>query len=417
MTDRYAVFRLPDVRRALVSKFFLTLGIQMQRVVVGWQVFQLTHDPLALGMIGLAEALPYIACLLWAGHQADRRDQRRLILLAESGLLACAVALWALARTPLTTPAPLYLVLALTGVCRSILWPATTAYVDATVPKAIYVQAAGWNSTQWQVGAILGPLVGGWLYAAHGVAWAYAGVAGWLALAVCYARRLTPRPSRKIDACASVPFSEWAELLEGVRFVLARQVILAALALDLFAVLFGGVSAILPIFAERFQVGAVGLGALNAALPAGALAMALYQAHRPLFHRTGLALFAGVALFGAFTVGFALSPWFWLAACCLAAAGAADNISVVIRASILQAMTPNHLRGRVSAVNGFFIGSSNEIGAFESGVAAKLLGAVPSVIVGGCLTLVCVAVTAWRAPFLRRLMLHDVDSAPSPPVL
>src|SRR3989338_1814931 len=318
MTARCAVFRLPDVRRALVSKFFLTLGIQMQRVVVGWQVFQLTHDPLALGMIGLAEALPYIACLLWAGHQADRRDQRRLILLAESGLLACAVALWALARTPLTTPAPLYLVLALTGVCRSILWQATTAYVDATVPKAIYVQAAGWNSTQWQVGAILGPLVGGWLYAAHGVAWAYAGVAGWLAWAVGYARRLTPRPSKR-DAGANVPFSE---LLEGVRFVLARQVILAALALVLFAVLFGGVSAILPIFAERFQVGAVGLGALNAALPAGALAMALYQAHRPLFHRTGLALFAGGALFGAFTVGFALSPWLLLAACCLAAGGA-----------------------------------------------------------------------------------------------
>lgn len=410
MTDRYAVLRLPDVRRALASKFFLTLGIQMQRVVVGWQVFQLTHDPLALGLIGLAEALPYIACLLWAGHQADRRDQRRLILLSEGGLLVCAVAFWALARTPLATPAPLYAVLALTGVCRSLLWPATTAYVDAIVPKAIYVQAAGWNSTQWQVGAILGPLVGGWLYAAHGVAWAYAGVAGWLALAVWCARRLNPRLPKHKAALEDDPF------LEGVRFVLARQVILAALALDLFAVLFGGVSAILPIFAERFQTGAVGLGMLNAALPTGALAMALYQAHRPLFHRTGLALFTGVALFGLCTIGFALAPTFWLAALLLAAAGAADNVSVVIRASILQAMTPNPLRGRVSAVNGFFIGSSNEIGAFESGVAAKLLGTVPSVILGGMLTLVCVAVTAWRAPFLRRLMLHDVDSAPSPPL-
>ncbi|MBI4227385.1 MAG: MFS transporter [Candidatus Omnitrophica bacterium] len=402
--DRYAVFRIPDFRRALGSKFFLTLGLQMQRVIIGWQIFQLTHDPLALGLVGLAEALPYMGCLLWAGHQADRLEKRRLILVAEGGLLICAVAFWWLARAPLATPAPLYLVVGLTGLFRSLLWPATAAYVDAIVPKAIYAQAAGWNSTQWQLGAIVGPLLGGWLYAAAGVAWAYAGVVAWLALAVWYARRLAPHPPENRDGSRTVPISRG--LWEGVRFVMSRQVIVSALALDMFAVLFGSVTAILPFFAERFQAGAVGLGLLNAALPAGALVMALHQAHRPPFHRTGLALLLGVALFGAFTIGFALAPWFWLAALCLAVAGAADNVSVVIRASVLQAMTPNRLRGRVSSVNGLFISSSNEIGAFESGVAAKLLGVVPSVLIGGCATLVCVAVTAWRAPSLRRLALQ-----------
>jgi len=243
--------------------------------------------------------------------------------------------------------------------------------------------------------------------------WAYVGVAVWLALGVWYAGRLTPSP----PATPLEETSGLAGLLGGIRFVFSRQVIVAALALDMFAVLFGGAVAVLPIFAERFHVGSVGLGILTAALPAGALGMALYQAHRPPFRRTGRALLAGVTLFGLFTISFALTPWFWPAALLMAAAGAADNVSAVIRVQILQALTPNPLRGRVSSVNGFFISSSNEIGAFESGVAAKLLGTVPSVIIGGMLTLVCVAVTAWRAPRLRRLRLHDVDSAPSPPVV
>lgn len=407
-TDQYAVFRLPDFRRSLASKVFLTLGLQMQQVIVGWQVFQLTHDPLALGLIGLAEALPYMACLLWAGHQADRREKRGLILLAEGGLLLCALAFCALSRMPLTSAAPLYLILGCSGVCRSLLWPSTAAYVDAVVPKAIYSQAAGWNSTQWQVGAIVGPLLGGWVYATAGVAWAYAGVMAWLVLALWFARRLTPRPA--VDAPKES--TTLARLLGGIRFVLSHQVMVAALALDMFAVLFGGADGILPLFAERFQAGAIGLGILTAALPAGALIMALYQAHRPPFTRTGRALFLGVSIFGLCIIAFALAPWFWLAALCLAAAGAADNVSVVIRASILQAMTPNHLRGRVSSVNGFFISSSNEIGAFESGVTARLMGVVPSVVFGGCLTLVCVAVTAWRAPELRRLSLRTQVAPP-----
>ena len=408
--DPYAVLRIRDFRLALASKFFVTLGIQMQSVVVGWQIYQLTKDPLALGLIGLAEALPYIGCLLWAGHHADRSEKRRMILWAEGGLFLCALGFLALSKS--RSPWPLYGVIGLTGVCRSFLWPSATAYVDMTIPQAIYSKAAGWNSTLWQVGAILGPALGGWIYAVSDASHAYIAVVASLGLALWFATRLAPKPA----VARTSEESGWTGLLGGIRFVFSHQAIVGALSLDMFAVLFGGAEALLPIFADRMQVGSSGLGLLRAALPAGALVVALYQSHRPPCRRTGRALLIAVSLFGLCMVLFPLSHLFSLSLLLLAAAGAADNVSVVIRASILQAMTPNRLRGRVASVNGFFVGSSNEIGAFESGVAAKFLGVVPAVILGGMMTWVCVLVTAWRAPALRGLRLQYDPVAGEPTV-
>lgn len=406
MADTYAVLRIRDFRLAMASKFFATLAVQMQSVVLGWQIYQLTKDPLALGMIGLSEALPYMACLLWAGHHTDRSEKQRLIVGAQGGMLVCALGFLTLTLMKVSSPWPIYAVIGLHGVCRSFLWPATAAYVDMTVPQAIYSQAAGWNSTLWQVGAILGPLAGGWLYAAFDAPWAYLGVVLAFVVAVWFANRMGARPPSPVTE----DVSEFESILEGIRFVWSRQAMLAALSLDMFAVLFGGATALLPIFADRLGVGSSGLGMLKAALPAGALIMALYQAHRAPFAQTGRAMLLGVAVFGIGMMLFPLSSVFWASLLILAVSGAADNISVVVRASIVQAMTPNRLRGRVSSVNGLFISSSNEIGAFESGVAAKLLGVVPSVIFGGAMTLVCVLVTTWKAPGLRRLRLA------SPPV-
>ena len=403
------MLRIRDFRRLLLSRFFITLGLQLQSVVIGWQIFRMTADPLALGLVGLAEALPYMACLLWAGHQTDRQEKRTLILFAEGGLVSCAGIFAMLTWVGLESPWPLYVVIGLTGLCRSLLWPSSAAYVEITVPKAIYSRAASWNSTLWQVGAIVGPLVGGWMYAAFDAVRAYLGAAVFLAIGLWHAARLRPLPPSPTQRDES----GWESLLGGIRFVFSKQTILAALTLDMFAVLFGGAVALLPIFAERFQVGPVGLGVLRAALPGGALLMALYQAYAPPFRETGRAMLMGIACFGVCMALFAISPWFWLSGLWLGLAGAADNISVVVRASILQAMTPDHLRGRVSSVNGFFISSSNEIVAFESGVAAKLLGVIPSVVVGGVLTVITVLVTAWRAPALRRLQLRPDGHAPT----
>lgn len=401
MSDAYAVLRIRDVRLFLVSKFFITLGTQMQRVIVGWQVYLLTKDPLALGLIGLAEALPYMSLLLWAGHQTDRSEKRRLMVFAQMGFFGSALALFGLSSAQVATVWPIYVAIGTFGVARSFSWPSSTAYFDTTVPKESYSQAAGWNSTLWQIAAILGPVLGGGIYAMGGAPLAYAGVALILAVGVWFSCRLTSQP----PGHTSATLSSRQELREGIRFVLSRPALVGAMSLDMFAVLFGGAVALLPIFAERLNVGSSGLGLLTAAPAVGALGMALYQSHRPGFHRTGEALLTGVFIFGLCMILFPLSPWLWLSWVLLAASGAADNISVVIRASILQATTPNHLRGRVSSVNGLFITSSNEIGAFESGVAATLFGVVPSVMLGGLLTWACVFITAWKVPELRRLRL------------
>lgn len=424
--DAYASFRIPAFRAFIASLLAMTLAVQIQGVVVAWQVYALTRDPLSLGLVGLAEALPFLAIALPAGQWADRHDRRRIAVGAIAVLVACAVALFALTATGALVPRPggaapralvwlVYAVLGVSGVARAVLQPARQALAADLVPIALYPNAVTWRSTVWQGGSVAGPALGGLLFALAGATWAYAVDALLLVLAVACMARVVPAHARPRTGAAAAK----GGILEGVRFVLREPVVLAALSLDLFGVLFGGATALLPVFtAEVLQVAPVWLGWLRAAPACGAVLMAFALAHLPPMRRPGLVLLAVVALFGLTVIGFALSRDPWLSFGLLALGGCVDAVSVVIRSTLLQVRTPPALMGRVMAVNSIFIGSANEIGAFESGVAASWLGTVPSVVLGGVATLVVVAVIGVLSPQLRALRdLHSTpvrDDAPAP---
>jgi len=373
---------------------------EAQIVVVGWQVYEITRDPLALGLIGLAEALPFIATALYAGHIADRADRKRIALAGTFSLLLSAIALLAFTLMHMLNIWPIYAVIFLSGIGRSFTRPAVQALSADLVPREIYSNAVAWRSSTWQFAAVFGPAVGGLLYGFAGAAAAYAIVCVFMAIAIVAIAwiRYAPQP-----AAAQQTISVGESLAIGLRFVWNEPVVLAAMTLDLFAVLFGGAAALLPIFAHMLGAGPQGLGVLRAAPAVGSFFMGLYLAHRPPIRRAGATLFVTVAIFGVCIIAFALSTSFYLSLAILTFSGMADQISVVIRGTLIQIATPAHLLGRVAAVNGIFIGSSNEIGAFESGLAARIMGTVPSVIFGGAMTLVVVAVTAILSPKLRKL--------------
>lgn len=407
--DTYAALRIPRFRRYIIALFALTVGLQIQGTVVGWQIYDLTHDPLALGMIGLAEALPAIGLSLFAGHFADLHDRRRIALRSLAVLVVCAASLWLLAlpsagaamlaaRARVTA---IYAVIVVTGVARAFLQPARQALSVELVPRELFPNSITWRSGSWQVAAVLGPALGGLLYALGGSALGYAIGTVMLVLASLVLFSIRHRSPLR-DLAAREPMS--SSLTSGLRFVFAEPVLLGALTLDLFSVLFGGATALLPVFAaEILHAGPQGLGLLRAAPAVGAVITSIVLAKRPPFQRTGRSLLIAVAGFGLCTIGFALSRDFFLSLSLLAVGGAFDMVSVVIRGVLLQLRTPEEMLGRVSAVNQIFIGSSNEIGAFESGIAAKIFGTAPSVALGGLATLAVVATVAWRVPVLRKL--------------
>jgi MFS family permease len=405
--DPYAVLRLVPYRAYLLMRLFTLMAIQIQVLAVGWQVYQLSHDPLALGLIGLAEAVPAIGVALWAGHAADIYDRKRILLLSNVAFLICMVVLyvlsWDFARPWLVhTLLPLYGVIFASGIARGFFSPAASALVAEIVPRHLYGNSSAWNSSVWQGCSVAGPVCGGLLYGFCGVAATYLAAVVSLAIGVVFTAMIT--------APKTVPKAAREKILTsitaGLRFVWHNQIILSAMAMDLFAVFFGGAVALLPIFAaEVLHVGPQGLGLLRAAPGIGALAMAVYLAFRPITKGAGRAFLLNVAGFGICMITFALSKSFVLSILALALSGAFDSVSVFIRSTIYQLLTPNSMRGRVSAVNYIFIGSSNEIGEFESGVAAKLLGLIPSVIFGGSMTLIVVVTAAIKAPKLRQLDL------------
>jgi MFS family permease len=397
--DPYASLRFPEYRAYLASMVVVFVATQIQSTVLGWQVFALTGDPLSLGLVGLSEALPFLALTLLGGWAADHLDRRMLSLASLAVVGMSGAWLLVLSFSPPTSALPYYGAQAVAGLGRAVFRPAGQALGTELVPREHYHNAASWRSSLFHSAMILGPAAGGLLIAfggprlAFGVVVALTGV-GLLALA-----SVAPRPRA---AARSGPVLE--QLTDGVRFVFREPLILGALSLDLFAVLFGGATALLPVFAkEILHVGEVGFGFLRAAPAVGSVAMSLALARFGHFGRAGRVLLWSVAGFGVTWIAFAFSRSYALSLGLLALGGALDGISVVLRSTLVQTFTPQEKMGRVAAVNSFFIGSSNELGAFESGVAARLLGTVPSVVVGGVLTLVTVGVVAWRAPALRRL--------------
>ena len=400
----------------------MTLAIQIMSVSVGYFVYELTGDPLMLGFIGLAEAVPAIGIALYAGHLADKMNRRNILVACVATLLLCAVALLVIALYQYNMPrnnllAGIYLVMFCTGIARGFFSPTNFAFLPQLVPKELLPNAITWNSSTWTAASITGLGIAGLLYGFAGVTAAFGVMVGLCVVALGIVLSIAPRPIPPAD------FSETAivRIREGLRFVANNQLIKSAIAMDLFAVLFGGAVALLPVFAKDIlHVGPQGLGVLRAAMSVGAISTAFFLAHRPLHKGAGKIMLFCVLGFGLCMIGFGLSRMFWLSFFFLFLAGVFDEVSVFIRSSLVQFQTPDHMKGRVSSVNTIFITSSNEIGAFESGLAARLLGTVPSVVFGGIMTLLVVGITWWRAPKLRNLNFdrsgaEDTAAQPAPP--
>jgi MFS family permease len=408
--DALAALRVPAFRAFWFFRLFVSTAIQIQGVAVGWQIYELTHDPLKLGFIGLAEAVPALGVALIAGHIADVMS-RRTILRLVTGLYLVATAGLAVASYEgfhgylVGHLWLIYFIIFLTGLCRGFLAPAQFGLLGQIVPPELYSNASIWNANVWQAACIGGPAAAGFLYGFHGPAVTYA-----LATVMLFAGWgcLFAIPNLKISG-SRIDQSIIASIHEGLRFVFRSQVIFGSMALDLFAVLFGGAVALLPIYAgEILHTGPLGLGLLRMAPAVGSAIVGLYLSWRPITRRAGPALMWNVAGFGIAMILFGICKNPYWSFVWLVLSGGCDAVSVFVRWTMFQIVTPDNMKGRVASVSSIFVGSSNEIGEFESGVMAKLLGTVPSVVLGGCMTLVVAGMTSWLAPKLRALDMTKV---------
>jgi MFS family permease len=402
--DPYAALRVRNYRWFIVSLLTMTVSTQIQAVVVAWQIYDITRDPLSLGFMGLAEAFPYIGLSLFAGHVADSANRHRVALASIALLLACSIALLIFNLIPGFLRAhgalPFYSVIFVSGVARSFAQPSRQALGAELIERKLFANAVAWRSSTWQFAAVVGPALGGLIYGFASARVAYIADAIMMIVALAAFWWIQYEPAAPGDRAEKIGDS----LASGIKFVFGESVLLSALTLDLFSVLLGGAEALLPVFADQIlHVGPQGLGILRAAPAAGAVVASVYLAHRPPFQRAGRTLLTAVATFAMCIIGFGLSRSFGLSVALLAASGMADNVSVLVRSTLLQVLTPSHMLGRVSSVNSIFVGSSNELGAFESGVAAKILGTVPSVIFGGLASLGVVVAIGLGVPRLRKL--------------
>ncbi|WP_437928416.1 MFS transporter [Sorangium sp. So ce291] len=402
-------FKSRDFRVYAAARLLATMAYQMQSVAVGFQVYALTRDPLALGYVGLAQFLPVAGLSLAAGHTADRFDRRGILVVCYLTSSLAALALFLIARAPSPNLSAIYAVLVLLGTVRAFQGPAGSSLLPALVPAAHFQNAATWQSTLWQVGAIGGPSVGGLLYG-HWKAAAPVYLTASLALAAACAGLLavqvrTGRMEKKPPSLATA--------LAGLRYVYRKKVLLASISLDFAAVFLGGAVALLPIYAtDVLHVGPQGFGLLRAAPAAGAGVMAVLLAFRPIRRHAGRKMLLCVGLFGVATVVFGLSQSFFLSLAALTVIGATDMVSVVVRMTLEQLATPPEMRGRVSAVNMVFVGASNELGELESGTLARLLGTVPTVVIGGLGTMAVVLLWGWLFPELRAVdRLEDTHAS------
>lgn len=413
--DPYAALRFREFNIFLLVRFAMVFAWSMQFVVIEWEVYSITKNPLSLGIIGLMEVVPAVAMALFAGHVVDQREKRDLLFKCIFGFSAVSLGLflitWPRVVEGLSTNTILYVVYFLVflgGIVRAFLGPTIFSLFSLLVPKKIYPNAATWSSSVWQMGSVVGPAAGGFFIHWIGVHWSMCFVFAFSLMALLLLLQIPKKPILNPNIGEPVMKS----LKEGIKFVRNTRVILGALTLDMFAVLFGGAVALLPIYAQDIlKVGPEGFGILRAAPAVGALLIMFTSAHFPLNKNAGMKLLAAIFGFGICIIVFGVSTWFWLSVVALFLSGATDGISMVIRSTILQLRTPDAMRGRVASVNSMFVGSSNELGAFESGLTAKLMGTVNAVIFGGTMTLITVVGTGMFFPKLRKLDLQkDLDA-------
>jgi len=396
-----AVLKIPEIRLFLGSTAFFTLANRAVAVIIGFQIYQLTQSALALGILGLIEAIPAISLSLFGGYAADRFERRHILLTTRSISVICAVLLGLISiYVDTNRTLALYAVIFIIGIARGFSDPATTAFEAQVVPKELTVNAASWIASTWLLCSVIGPAGVGFVYEASGAANTYFILAGIFALSWICTFRIRPKPHPKIARGESI----LKNISLGLKFVFKEQALIGSMSLDLFAVFFGGAVALLPIFAtDILHVGAKGLGILNAAPAVGALLVMLWSTRHPPIKHAGRNLFLCVTGFGLSILVFAFSKNFILSLLALMLSGIFDGVSMIIRRSIVRLLSPDHMRGRISAVSWIFIGASNELGAFESGILAHWIGAIPCVAVGGGITLLVVAVTAILTPNLRSL--------------
>jgi len=405
--DPFAALRIAEFRNLMMGRFLFIMGLRMMGTLVGWWIYELTNEPFAIGLIGLSEVIPAVSLALYAGHVIDKSEKRKLILNGVALYWICAFALLFLASNlasnrfnNLQIAIGIYFVIFCTGIIRSFTGPSFGTLVGEIVPKNVLQNATTWSQGIWLSASVLGHATVGFFIAGFGNTGSLWIVIGMVSLGYFFISQITPKPPHALVGDKKTLES----VKEGIRFVVQTKEVLGALSLDLFAVLFGGAVAMIPVFAKDIlKVGPIGFGWLNAAADIGAIIIILLITLFPVHQQQGKKLLLAVAGFGVCIIVFALSTSFWISFTALVLSGILDGFSMIVRGTIVQLKTPNHMRGRVMSVNSMFINSSNELGQFESGMAARAMGVVPSVVFGGIMTLIVVATTWFKAPSLRKM--------------
>ncbi|MEN2402134.1 MFS transporter [Flavobacterium sp. MC2016-06] len=412
--DPYQALRYREFNVFLLLRFAMVFAWSMQFIVIEWEVYSLTKNPLSLGIIGLMEVIPAVSMALFAGHIVDQREKKGLLAKCIIGFTVISFGLFLLTwpkivggYSPTVILYSIYALVFFGGLVRAFLGPTIFSLLSLIIPKKAYPNAATWSSSVWQIGAVMGPALAGFSINWIGVHWSMCLVFGFSILSLIALSQISTKPILNPKIGESIKDS----LAEGLNFVFKNQIVLGALSLDMIAVLFGGAVALLPVFAQDIlKVGSEGFGILRAAPAVGSFITVLASAYVPLNKNAGKKLLVAIFIFGLSIILFGLSTFFWLSVFALFLSGLADGISVVIRQTILQLKTPDHMRGRVGAVNSIFVGSSNELGAFESGATARLMGTVTSVVFGGTVTLLTVLGFGIKSPMFRNLDLQkDMD--------
>lgn len=411
----FAALRFKDFRSYLTMRFFFTFAYQMQTTVLGFYIYELTHSKVAIALIGLSEAIPAVGIALYGGYIADKYEKRKMLLLILAGVFMSSLVMFFVTLKSMSgyihaawiLPV-LYAMIFCNGVARAFYGPATFTVYAHSVPRELYPNASTWSSSGWQVASILGPFTGGFIYAfSGGITGNFVVILIFLAITFVVIYRL-----RKYPPVFVPKESIWISLREGISFVFKNKMMVGAMSLDLFSVFFGGVVALLPVFAlDILHVGSQGLGLMRMASSLGAALTMISMVRFSPMGKPWRNLLIAVAGFGLCIIGFGLSKTFYLSLLFLFGQGAFDSVSVIIRGTLMQLLTPDHMRGRVSAVNSMFIGSSNEIGDFESGIAAKLLGTIPAVLFGGSMTMLIVIITYFKTKNLLPLGISDIHTA------